>query len=85
AAARRNGVGVPFATYVGQDDKEPEAYALSLFQAGLGMPDRDYYLSKDAKFVEIKAAYLKHLTNVLTLAGEPGAAARAQAIVDFET
>ena len=85
AAARRNGVGVPFATYVGQDDKEPEVYALSLFQAGLGMPDRDYYLSKDAKFVETKAAYLKHLTNVLTLAGEPNAAARAQAIVDFET
>ncbi|OSZ66749.1 peptidase M13 [Sphingomonas sp. IBVSS2] len=85
AAARRNGVGVPFATYVGQDDKEPEVYALSLYQAGLGMPDRDYYLSKDAKFVETKTAYLKHLTNVLTLAGEPNATARAQAIVDFET
>jgi putative endopeptidase len=85
AQADRNGVRVPFGEYVGQDDKEPEVYALSLFQGGLGMPDRDYYLSKDAKLVETKAAYLKHLTNMLTLAGEPNAAARAAAILAFET
>ncbi|MBC9031791.1 M13 family metallopeptidase [Sphingomonas sp. JC676] len=85
AQADRNGVRVPFGDYVGQDDKEPEIYALNLAQAGLGMPDRDYYLSKDAKLVETKAAYLKHLTNLLTLAGEPNAAARAAAILAFET
>jgi putative endopeptidase len=85
AQADRNGVRVPFGEYVGQDDKEPEIYALSLFQGGLGMPDRDYYLSKDAKLVETKTAYLKHLTNLLTLAGEPNAAARAAAILAFET
>ena len=72
-------------SYVGQDDKEPEVYALSLYQSGLGMPDRDYYLSKDAKLVETRAAYEKHLANVLTLAGEPNAAARAKAILAFET
>ncbi|RYE02040.1 MAG: M13 family peptidase [Sphingomonadales bacterium] len=85
AQADRNGVGVPFGSYVGQDDKEPEIYALFLGQRGLGMPDRDYYLSKDAKLAETKAAYLKHLTNVLTLAGEPNAAARATALLAFET
>lgn len=85
AQADRNGVGVPFGAGVGQDDKEPESYALFLNQRGLGMPDRDYYLSKDPKLAETKAAYLKHLTNVLTLAGEPNPAARAAAIVAFET
>ncbi|HVJ02248.1 MAG TPA: M13 family metallopeptidase [Sphingomonas sp.] len=85
AQADRNGVPVPFASYVGQDDKNPEAYALNIFQGGLGMPDRDYYLSTDAKLVETRAAYEKHLANVLTLAGEANAAARAKAIVDFET
>ncbi|WP_246352153.1 M13 family metallopeptidase [Sphingomonas xinjiangensis] len=85
AQADRNGVGGLFGSYVGQDDKNPEVYALSISQGGLGMPDRDYYLSKDAKLVETKAAYGKHLTNVLTLAGEPNAAARAKAIVAFET
>ncbi|MES2442540.1 MAG: M13 family metallopeptidase [Pseudomonadota bacterium] len=85
AQARRNGVGTPFGGFIGQDDKNPEVYALNLFQSGLGMPDRDYYLSTDAKLVETKAAYEKHLTNVLTLAGEPNAAARAKALVAFET
>lgn len=85
AQANRNGVSVPFRAGVGQDDKEPEIYALFVSQGGLGMPDRDYYLSKDAKLVEVKAAYAKHLTNVLTLAGEGDAARRAAAIVDFET
>src|SRR5206468_4260404 len=45
----------------------------------------DYYLSKDPKLADTKAKYLQHLTNVLTLAGEANAAARAKAIVDLET
>jgi len=85
ATARRNGVGAPFAVYIGQDDKNPDVYAVNMSQSGLGMPDRDYYLSKDAKFVETKAAYEKHIAAQLTNAGEPNAAARAKAIVDFET
>ena len=85
AAASRMGVGTPFGGFVGQDDKAPDQYILSLAQSGLGMPDRDYYLSKDAKLVDTKAKYLAHLTNMLTLAGEKNAAARARAIVDFET
>ncbi|MDG2533001.1 M13 family metallopeptidase [Sphingomonas sp. HITSZ_GF] len=85
AVARRNGVSSPFSVYIGQDDKNPDVYAVNMSQAGLGLPDRDYYLSKDAKFVETKAAYEKHLAAQLTNAGEPDAAARAKAIVDFET
>lgn len=85
AQADRNGVQGLFGSYVGQDDKNPEVYALNLFQGGLGMPDRDYYLSKEVKLVEARTAYEKHLANVLTLAGEPNAAVRARAIVAFET
>ncbi|MCX8476205.1 MAG: M13 family metallopeptidase [Sphingomonas sp.] len=85
AQADRNGIQGLFGSFVGQDDKNPEVYALNLFQGGLGMPDRDYYLSKDAKLAETRAAYEKHLANVLTLAGEPNAAARAKAILAFET
>lgn len=85
AEADRNGVGGPFGSYVGQDDKEPEIYALLLVQAGLGLPDRDYYLSKDAKLAETRAAYRTHLEKMLTLAGETNAAARAKAVLDLET
>jgi putative endopeptidase len=85
AEAAQLGVGTPFASYVGQDDKEPDQYILSFAQSGLGMPDRDYYLSKDAKLAETRAKYLQHLTNVMNLAGEPNAAARAKAVLDLET
>ena len=83
--ADRLGVAIPFAMFVGQDRKASDQYALNIFQAGLGMPDRDYYLSADPKQLETKAKYLQHLTNMLSLAGEPNAAARAKAILDFET
>src|SRR5690606_26243599 len=85
AQAKRNGVGTPFGSYVGQDDKDPDTYALNLSQSGLGLPDRDYYLSADPKLAEAKAAYEKLIANVLSLAGEPDAAARAKAVVAFET
>ena len=85
AEADRLSITGPFGMFVGQDDKSPENYALTMFQSGLGMPDRDYYLSKDPKLAETKAKYLQHLENVLNLAGEKNAAARAKAILDLET
>lgn len=85
AKASQAGVGAPFGAYVGPDDKQPTVYALQTSQSGLGMPDRDYYLSTDAKLVEQRKAYQAHLAKMLTLAGEPNAAARAAAVVAFET
>ena len=85
AEAGRNGVGGPFGGGVGQDAKEPETYVVGIRQSGLGLPDRDYYLSTDPKLVEAKTAYQAHIARMFTLAGEPNAEARAKAIVDFET
>ncbi|HEU5482100.1 MAG TPA: M13 family metallopeptidase [Sphingomicrobium sp.] len=85
AEADELGISDLFGMFVGQDDKSPENYAVFMIQAGIGMPDRDYYLSSDTKLTDIRAKYLDHLTKVLTLAGEENAAARAKAIVDFET
>ena len=85
ARADRMGITTPFAFYIGQDDKNPDRYVTGLAQSGIGMPDRDYYLSNDPKIAEVRAKYLQHLTNVLTLAGEANAPARAKAILDFET
>jgi len=85
AEADRNGVDVPFGAGVNQDSKNPNVYAVSLRQAGLGLPDRDYYLSPDPKLVAARTAYQAHLARMFELAGEPDAAARAKAVVDFET
>ncbi len=85
AEADRNGVGIPFGGGVGQDAKDPTTYIVGLSQSGLGLPDRDYYLSSDPKLAEAKAAYQAHIAKMFTAAGEPNAAARAKALVDFET
>ncbi|HEU0310567.1 MAG TPA: M13 family metallopeptidase [Sphingomicrobium sp.] len=85
AKAGRYGIGIPFGLFVGQDDKNPDRYVTIMFQGGIGMPDRDYYLTQDERMNGIRAKYLEHLTNVLTLAGEANAAARAKAVFDFET
>ncbi|SKB26332.1 M13 family metallopeptidase [Sphingopyxis flava] len=84
AEADRNGVQHFFGGYVGQDDRNPDVYIYSLYQGGIGMPDRDFYLKDGERNTKLQAAYLQHLQNVLTLAGEANAAARAQAIYDFE-
>ncbi|PAL23687.1 M13 family metallopeptidase [Sphingopyxis sp. GW247-27LB] len=84
AEADRNGIQHFFGGYVGQDDKNPDVYIYSLYQGGIGMPDRDFYLKDGERNAKLQAAYLQHLQNVLTLAGEQDAAARAQAIYDFE-
>ena len=85
AEADRNGVPVPFSAGVGPDAKNPDTYVVGLSQSGLGMGDRDYYLSPDPKLAAVRAAYQAHLARVFDLAGEPDGAARAKAIVDFET
>jgi putative endopeptidase len=85
AEASRNGVGGPIGAFVNQDDKEPNEYALNVGQAGLGLPDRDYYLRDDPKLAETRTKYQTHLEHMLTLAGESDAAARAAAILAYET
>ncbi len=84
AEADRSGVQHFFGGYVGQDDKNPDVYTYIIFQGGIGMPDRDFYLKENERNTALQAAYLKHLENVLALAGEANAPARAKAIYDFE-
>ncbi len=79
------GVGSPANEYIEPDAKDPSANIVTFIQAGTSLPEREYYLSKDAKYVEIRAKYVEYLTNVLGLIGQPKAAADAKAILAFET
>ncbi len=67
------------------DDKNPEAYAVNLYQSGLGMPDRNYYLKDDKAIVATRHAYKTFLTTMLSLAGVSDAEKRADAVLDLET
>ena len=56
-----------------------------VLQGGLGLPGRDYYLSPAPRMVQIRERYRAYLAEVLTLAGIPDAAARAERIYALET
>lgn len=84
AKLHRMGVDGLFAINVGQDDRIPENYIATVNQAGLGLPDRDYYLKDDAKLAAVRTAYQQYLSKMLALAGEPGADARAAAVFNLE-
>jgi len=75
----------PIGAQVIPDAKNPDLNALWLTQSGLGLPERDYYFSQEQRFVEIRAAYEKHIENVFTLAGRKDAAASAAKLIAFET
>ena len=82
----RYGVTTPYAFAIHQDNKDPTKYVADLYQDGLSLPDRDYYLKKtDKKMAETLAKYQQHVTRMLTLAGNANAAADAKAIVALET
>jgi len=70
---------------IGVDDKNPDNYSVNLSQAGLGMPDRDYYLSSDEAIVKTREAYRKYLADMMTLAGMSDAQARADKVLALET
>jgi len=80
------GVNVPYDFGIHQDNKDSTKYVADIYQSGLGMPDRDYYLKPDdAKLADAKAKYLAHVEKVLEMAGDKAAVFNARSILDFET
>ena len=65
------------------DLKDPRKYAFYLTQAGIGLPDRDYYLKPD--FAAQKIAYQNYVATILRLLNWSDADKSAKDIVDFET
>jgi putative endopeptidase len=65
------------------DEKDPERYAVYADTAGLGLPDRDYYLQP--AFAAKKQAYLAYVQQILTMIGWPDPAGSAKAVVAFES
>jgi putative endopeptidase len=85
AEFQHRGLPVMFGAGVSPDAKNSSYYAFQMSQGGLGLPDRDYYLSPD--FAAKREAYQTHIAKMFVLAGEtqPDATAQAATIVDLET
>ena len=79
------GIGGIFGDGVEPDEKNSSVYAFSLSQGGLGLPDRDYYLSES--FAKQREAYVAHVAKMLALLGEKNDDAQKHAgtILELET
>ena len=67
------GVRAPFGLGVNQDAKQSTSMIVQLGQAGLGLPDRDYYLKTDAASAKIREQYLAHVARHVPAARRPRA------------
>ena len=79
------GVAHPFAWYSTPDSKNSSVYIGSLYQSGLTMPDRDYYLSPEDKYAQFRAKFALYVEQMLARAGERNARSAASRIAALET
>ncbi|HEY8585392.1 MAG TPA: M13-type metalloendopeptidase [Rhodanobacter sp.] len=79
------GDGQVFAFGSGADFQQADMQIAYAFEAGLGLPTKDYYT--DAKYQEIRDAYVAYVAKALGLAGtsEADAKKQAAAVLAFET
>jgi putative endopeptidase len=80
----RIGIASPLASAVRPDSKHSAQYAFWITQSGLGLPDRDYYLSDDARLVEFRTKYRQHVEKMLHLLGDGAPGKEADKIVALE-
>ena len=84
---QRDGVNVLFSYGEQQDFKDATKQIAVIFQGGLGMPEKDYYLRTGAKDEQLRKDYVAHVAKMLMLAGATPEEAKKQAdgIMVFET
>jgi putative endopeptidase len=70
-----------------QDFKDARKQIAAIFQGGLGLPERDYYLRTGDEAEKTRKQYVDHITNMLKLLGDSDstAASEAKAIMALET
>jgi len=87
ARLHRYQVAAGFLFHSTPDARRSERTIAEIYQSGLGLPDRDYYLKPDSGSALIRAQYVDHVGRMLRLAGEDSAAAAraAERVMALET
>lgn len=75
----------PFPLFLDIDPNRPTRYLPNTWQGGLSLEDRDYYVSDDPDFAEIRTAYVEHVAAMLELAGYPDSRGQADRVLALET
>lgn len=73
------GINPLFSFFSDADQKNSTMVVAYVYQGGLGMPDRDYYMKNDPRSKEIQEAYKVHLQKMFVLTGTDEASAKANA------
>jgi putative endopeptidase len=81
------GYGQQFASFFDADQKNVAMNILNLYQSGLTLGQKDYYLNNDAATVAIRDAYKKHIVRMFELYGfdKDEAQKRAEKVFKQET
>ena len=58
-----------FGAYIGADEKNATENILNIYQSGLTLGQKDYYLENDEATKKIREAYKKHIVNMFQLFG----------------
>jgi putative endopeptidase len=76
-----------FSDYVSQDLKKSDVMSYTLYQGGIGLPEREYYFKNDSATINIRNQYVKHIAKVLSMSGQDSVSANADAknILTMET
>lgn len=82
-----NGLDPLFNGGVMQDLMDSKNYKFYLMQAGIGLPDRDYYTTDDDRSKEIRTEYVKHVAKMFELIGidTEKAQKNAEVVMNIET
>ncbi len=81
------GTGIVLEQSSAQDFGDASQVVAMVWQAGLGMPEREYYTESSPKMTELRTKYEAHVAAMMQLAGEPEAKAKASAkkVLEIET
>jgi endothelin-converting enzyme/putative endopeptidase len=80
-------VTVPFGLGSLQDPQNPTMVIADIGASGFAMPERDYYVGKEQRFMEAREKYNAHMIAMFKLAGwnDADAAKAAKTVLDLET
>ena len=87
ADLRKQGIGAYLGLYVAADEMNSNENAVQLYQSGLSMGERDYYLATDPSTTAIRDAFRTHVQKMYQLAGFDEATAKKgmEVVMDVET
>lgn len=87
ASLHNSGFQVLFNFRPRPDIKNSSVYIANAEQAGLSLPNRNYYIAEDAKSAEIRVKFVEYLTNMFKFLGESelNAKANAETVMRMQT